>query len=394
MRFSAPIGEFQKVLQKVFPAIPTKATIEVLEYYNLILEDNILKIIGTDQDLIIMAKIQVTDHESGRILVPAKKLNEIIKELGNTGILEFITDIENYNIEIRTQNGQFDMKGLDPEEYLTLPQLFENDSKLAIDDGLAVAETPAITFFDNQLSWLCDKSYHSISRDEYRPQMNGMLLQFNGNSINSVSTDSFRLTKTVIKSERSVYPEDIKILIPLKTVEYLKKITSSVNLTFIKRDDKISHLKFIYDNIIFITNVINEKFPPYETVIPENNNIELKVNKNNFISAIRRSALFADDKTKQLKISFKHKLLEIQAIDESRGTKAFETLPCDANHEPYEIGFNGKYLLDALSNLEDNENSETIVRLTFGEPEKPVLMFNADDIDGKLLMLLMPIRIS
>ena len=413
MRFSVPIADFRVVLQKVLPAIPAKATMEVLEYLNIKLEDNLLKIIASDQSLMIMAKLEVEKlapltitnedgtseemPEATAILVPGKRLGDIIKELGNVGSIEFVVDPRNQNVEIRTDKGKYDIKGLDPEEYLDLPLLFEDNKEATdndMDNGLAVSDIPKIVFFEDQLNYLCDKTAISISKDEFRIQMNGVFFEFKGDKIVAVSTDSYRLTRATLTSDRPVYPEETSVIIPQKAIDYLRKANAAVDMIFIKKGEEISHLKFDYGNIIFITNVLQEKFPPYEAVIPLNNNYKLLVSKDEFVASLRRIALFANETTHQIKLQIKENEMIVYAVDDNSGGQGRESIPCEFNHDAeYNIGFDVHFLIDIVNNIDNKQNEEAIVKILLGESDKPALLFDGFDEEEKLLMLLMPVRI-
>ncbi len=404
MRFSVPTKAFKNALGLVLPAVPPKATIEILEYINLIIEEeNLLKVVASDQEMMIMAKVEITDSENGAILVPAKRMNDIIRELPEVGTIDFIVEGGTFNIEIKTENARFDMKGIDPEEYLELPELFENETPL---DVAAEAETEGtidtsyktVNFIEGELAYLCAKTAVSISKDDYRPQMTGMFLEFKESLVNAVSTDSYRLTKASIEVNRPEYPQDLSVIIPYKSVDYLRKRNDAVAMSFIEKGDKVTHLKFDYGNLIFISNVITEKFPPYESVIPSDNNITLEVNRDDIVSAVRRIMLFANSRTRQIVLSITSDRVTVKAEDQEVDSRGEEVISCECNHAPLDVCFNGSYLSEALNNLDNaTEGEETIAKLTFSDPDKAVLLFPKGDKESKnkhLLMLLMPVRLG
>lgn len=394
MKFNAPIGEFQKKLQRTLPAIPTKATIEVLEHLKLELEENTLKIIASDQDILIVAKMNVQAIQAGSVLVPAKKLNDIMRELGPVGEFEFTVMPDSYNIEIKTQAGRFDMKGLDPDEYIDLPILSENNENEPNHEGVIDTALPSAKFYSNEFNKLCEKTAISISKSDFRLQMTGMFLQFRESFVNAVSTDTFRLTKLSLQSKDKSYPQDLDIIIPHKAVDYLKKIDSEVTLSVIHKGNKYTHAKFEYEEVIFITNVINDKFPPYESVIPKNNNITLLVDKNQLLSSIKRVSLFANETSKQIKLSIHKESMTIKGTDEDSGSEAEEKINCECNVEPFEIAFNYKYLTELINNIADSETEAGVMALTFSESDKPILILPKVSEQDNFMMLLMPVRIS
>ena len=102
MKFTANLLDFSKLLQKVVPAIPPKSTLPVLEHLKFELQDNILTVVATDQDISIMSSLEVQDGENGGILVPARKLNDIVKALDASSSFTFSSNEENFDIHIVT----------------------------------------------------------------------------------------------------------------------------------------------------------------------------------------------------------------------------------------------------------------------------------------------------
>ncbi len=393
MKFSVALTELQKGLQKTLPAIPPKSTLPVLEHLHFSLNENILKMIATDQDITILTKIDVIGFEDGDILVPARKINEIVKALGTEGEIEFISDPENFEINLKTDKGFYEMKGLSHTEYLDLPELFKQETTITPEHGDVVDNSTYATIARHDLQSIANKTVFAVSSDEFRPAMTGVLLQFKEDAINAVSTDSYRLVKTVINPVNKTFNSDFEVIIPAKSVEMLKKIDDDAVFSLIESSDKITHVRFEIGNTIVISRIIDEKFPPYESVIPQNNNLMAIVDKKDLLAAIRRVSIFTNTHSKQIKVKLTDNMIEVMGEDEDSGNNASESIACDFQGESIEFGFNYKYLEDALNHTENVESSNSQVMLTFSEPTKPALVKPTPDED-KLLMLIMPVRLS
>jgi DNA polymerase-3 subunit beta len=396
MKFSAPLSEFHKTLQKTLPAIPPKSTIQVLEHLSMRLEGSKLNIIGTDQDITIMSTLEVTGETDGSILVPAKKLNEIVKALGTKGTFEFTASDDSFDITIVTSKGKYGMKGLNPDDYLDLPELFDSEKpeiNNEMDSGTIEVGTPSAQFLKDDIVRLADKTVMAVSTDEFRPAMTGVLFQFRENYVNAVSTDSFRLVKAVVRSEKADFPQEFDVIIPAKSVELLRKSDKDVEMSVIESNGKVSHLRFDYGNTIFITRVINEKFSPYESVIPTDNPFYAIVDKGEIEEAIKRVSIFTSTFSKQVKFKFDRNVLTISGEEEETGNQAVEQINCDYIGDPLNIGFNYKYFEEALNNIHDEETEDNLVKLSFSEPSKPALLSSTKE-DDDLLMLIMPVRIN
>lgn len=396
MKFKATIGEFLKRVQKTLPAIPPKATLPVLEHLNFKLDDNRLRIIATDQDITIMSNIEVSGIENGSVLVPGRKLEAIIKALGSTGEFEFQSDQENFEIKLLTSRGNYTMKGLNPEDYIELPELFESKKPIINPeehDGTIDASSPMAQFTKEEITKLATKTIFAVSNDEFRPAMTGVFFQFRSTFVNAVATDSYRLVKSTVNAEEAKYPQEFDIIIPQKSVDLLRKVDDDLIISFIETVGKISHARFDIGDTIYITRVINEKFPPYESVIPANNNLILTVSKDDLVNAIKRVSIFTSSISKQIKVVISQNMLTVVGEDEDSGNHAKEEIACDYSGESLEIGFNFKYLEDALNHIDSNEAEEGLIKMSFSESSKPALISPKAEKD-ELLMLLMPIRLS
>lgn len=387
MIFKASLSKFQDTLQKALPAMPRKSTLPVLEHLSFTLEGNNLKIIATDQDIIILSNLEVEGLEDGKILVPGYKINEITKALGSKGDIEFSTNEETFEIVLQTSFGKYKMKGLDEEEYLDIPVLFSTD-KPNIDES----NPPTAKFTADEINRLAEKTGFAVSIDEFRPAMTGVLFEFKGDHVNAVATDSFRLVKAVNRSETNSYVEDISIIMPSRTIDLLKKIDEDVTMSTIETQGKTTHARFDYGTTVLISRIIDEQFPAYETVIPDDNDLSATIPQKELLAAIRRVSIFANTDSNQVKLSLQENVLQVLGEDEESGTQAQETIECEFPGEQFSIGFNYRYLEQALQNTEDEMGDTGMVLMSFSEPNRPALIMPKENTD-ELLMLIMPVRI-
>jgi DNA polymerase III subunit beta len=402
MKFTTALSEFQSILQKTLPAIPKKSTLPVLEHLHFSLSGSKLRIIATDQDITIMSTLNVNGEEDGSVLIPGKRINEIIKAMSHSGEIEISTKEDSFDITIKTANGKYGMKGLNPDEYLDLPELFDSEKPhfdkpedLNPADGMIDVgddnKIPAAYFKKADIAKIASKTVFAVSTDEFRPAMNGVLFQFRGTYINTVATDSFRLVKATLNSDKALFPSDIDLIIPARAVDILKKIDNDLVMSFIETNNKITHTRFDVGDTVFISKLIDEKFPPYESVIPQDNSINVKISKKELLSAIKRVAIFTSEISLQVRIVLENDQLKVTGEDEETGANADEVLTCDYQGEQFMIGFNHKYLEEALQNVESNDDDNIILMLS--EPTRPALLKPGTEEDD-LLMLIMPVRLS
>lgn len=396
MKFSVSLSNLNHALQNVSAALPRKTTLPILEYYYFILEGDTLKIIATDQNIIIMNQIIVNSSEDGKILIPGKRITDIIRALDNEQEIAFHTNLDTYEINIKTTFGKYSMKGLDPEEYLELPELFQSHKpeigKLV--EPLSEEERNLSAMISaKDLTWAAERTFFCVSKDDFKPAMTGVYFQFQGNLVNIVSTDSYRLSKATVKADgKNIFPTDLSVIIPSRAVELLRKIVDDVLISFIKIDNEITHTRFDIGDTVLITRIIDERYPKYESVIPSNNPFELRVNRKDILPALKRVSLFANPVGKPVKLEISSESLTLIAQDEDSGLQGQETIPCHFNSEKFVIGFNNDFLQEAIENMIIEGTEEEVV-ISLSEPTRPVLVKPSGEAD-RLLMLLMPLRLG
>jgi DNA polymerase III subunit beta len=365
----------------------------VLEHFHFSMSDNTLRIIATDQDITIMTKLSVAGEEEGEILVPGRKLVEISNALSSIGNLSFQVNMENFEIYLHVEKGDYLLKGLDSEEYLRLPELFESEKPQIPSVTEPQEQAKPVAFFEAAaMSWLANKTAFAVSSDEFRPAMNGVLFKFRGENVHAVATDSFRLAFVRYAKEGTVYPEDVEVIIPARAIEILKKVDEDVLMSFVETKKRITHVRFDIGETIFISRIIDEKFPPYEVVIPKNNEIKLTLNQQDLLNSLKRVRILTSTISNQVRFIVDHNNLTLRGENEEVGEKGTEELSCECNVDNYQIAFNIKYLTEVVSHVESEENIKQI-KFLFSEPNKPVLIFPDEDED-KLLMLIMPVRFT
>lgn len=391
MKFSVSLSEFQKALAKTLPAIPPKSTLPVLEHLKFSLVGNDLKIVATDQDITIMTVLGVSGNVDGAILVPGRKFSEIMSAQGSTGEIDFESNDDTFEIKLRLLNREYNFRGLNPNEYLDLPELFNSEKPDLTDDS--VVDGLSVNFFQDDIRNAAEKTIFAVSNDEFRPAMTGTLFQFRKDYVNAVATDSYRLVKYVIRSEKEVFPEEMDIIIPVRALQLLVRVDSDVVMSSIQSHGKITHVRFDVGNTVYISRIIDEKFPPYESVIPKDNDKVVVIDKSEIEAGIKRVSILTSTISKQIRVAISENQLVLKGEDEEYGTQAEEILNCDYTQESFEIGFNFKYISDAIKNIDSDLLDENKIYLTFSEPTRPALI-KPDSSGDNLLMLIMPVRLS
>lgn len=282
--------ELQAAIATVSNIVSPKATLPILSNMLLETKDSLLKLNTTDLDIGISCELPVHVYEQGAITIPAKRFNDIVRELPSGDVV--IVARKNNQIDIEGINCRFKLNGLPREEFPKFPEFKDKDSVLIKQADLK--EMIRLTSF-------------SVSYEESRYVLNGLLLEVSGDVARMVATDGRRLAKI---EKKLIHPahKDFHIIIPVKAINEINR-----NL---KDDGQVSIINganqvlFNIDGVLIATRIIEGEFPNYKQVIPKEGNNKAKVRTQDLLSAIRRANLLATPDFQAIKFElFKDKLV-------------------------------------------------------------------------------------
>ncbi len=374
MEFSISRGEFFKGLQKVQGIVDTKGAMPILSNILIKTQPEGIDIFATDLDIGIKGSYGAKIVAESSATINGRKLHEIVRELPEEDI-HLKSDKDNNWINIRCKKSNFKIACLPAEEYPALPA-YKEESDLVL--GVDI------------LREMIRKTNFSISTDETRYTLNGVLLVAEGGSVSVVGTDGHRLA--YIKKENvSDKKEKIEIIIPRKTQSELLKMLeagdagqSNGNKTVSISIEK-NHAAFKMDKTILVSRLIDGRFPDYRQVIPNDNNKIVVINRDIFLHALKRVAILADEKSRMVKFSVKDNLMTLVS-DNSEIGEAREEIDVEYKGEAETIGLNAKYVMDIL-NVIDTEK----INFKLKNSDSSCLITPADNEDYKCIV--MPMRI-
>ncbi len=370
MKFTVACSELQKALTKVSGVVPSKSTLPILENILFQLAKNQLRLIATDLEVSITASLEVKGSEDGIIAVPAKRVMETIRALPDVQLV-FQAEAGTNKIKMITESGEYNLVGESSEEFPAIPQ-FKSDDQLALNS----------TLFRSMIN----RTIFSVSSDELRPAMTGVLVQLHGPEMRVVATDGHRLvrinytgqTKSKIKKE---------LIIPAKALTLLARSTEEGDST-ISVDS--THIQFSFGNTTLTSRLIDETYPNYESVIPLDNDKKLSVSRDLLLASVRRVALYSSSTTHQVRLSVKKNEMKIAAEDVDFGGEAREKIVCSYSGDELEIGFNATYVIDILSHIDTPE-----VVFNFSSSVRAAIITPANQRENEdVLMLVMPMRLN
>lgn len=368
MKFSVSSSELNKGLSAVIGAVPSKATLPILETILFQSEDGRLKLTATDLEISIIEYIDADIEEDGAVAIPARRLLETLRQLPNITVFFDVDDRKNINF--RTDKGNYKLVGDEAEEFPEVPNL---------DDGTHIASTSDL------IHKAINKTLFAVSSDDLRPAMMGVYFQIGTEESKFVATDGHRLVKYTNKEITA--DKDVNFIIPDKALSLIQKTISGEECDVTVTED---HARLKSGNTILITRLINEQYPNYESVIPRDNDKFLTISKDQMLSTVKRVAIFSSSTTRQIRLLMEKDKLTIRAEDLDMSSEAKETIDCEYDNESLEIGFNAKYLGDVLSNIDNTE-----VGFEFSSPNRAgIVKPSSENENEDILMLVMPVMLN
>lgn len=329
--------------------------------------NNQIKVSATNLELAITKLVSGKIIEEGGLTIPANTLMSLINNLSDERInLEH----ENNSLVIKSDNYEARVQGMSQDEFPIIPQIKENNYYLKIDSGL----------LRDALAQVMNATQYT----DWRPELNGILLDYQPSGLTMVATDSFRLAKKVILASQleSNWNEE-KIILPLKTAQELARILNDGQTMNILYDK--SQIVFVSDDLEVISRVIDGNFPDYEAIIPKSFTNEVVLDKAGLVNGLKLAGIFSSRVNDvRLSIQDSRKMIEIYSSNSQLGENKY-LLPVQATQILKEIVFNWKYFIDGLKTIGDKD-----IFIGVNGEDKPVMIKSLSD--QSLIYLLMPIR--
>ncbi len=348
-------------------SIPARTTLPVLSNILIEADDGAVRMSGTDLDTAVSVRVAADVAEPGAITAPAKKLQEIAREL--PGAVDFSTQGD--AIQISSGRTRYKLNGLPRDEFPAFPK---------VDFG----ESWRVTGAD--LQRLITHVSFAASTEETRPILNGVLWQLGEGEMRMVATNGHRLAKMTLPAEHGDGVPAGDFIVHPKALGQVQRLFRPDDAVEVGRSE--NHIGFRGADVEVYTRLIEGPYPNYEQVIPKDNDKHMVADKGALQAAVRRMAIVASDQTHRIRLSLGGAMLKFAVETPDVGT-ATEELPVEYDGDPLEIGFNAQYLLELLRYMPTDE-----VRMSFRAPERAATMTpigNEDTPD--YLCLVMPLRL-
>lgn len=372
MKFIVSSSVLLKQLAAINGVVSTNPIVPILENFLFQLDTNLLTVTASDLQTVMITELQVESLDKGAIAIPAKLLLDTLRGLPEQPI-SLNVDNDTFGIEIVSDNGRYKLAGENPIDFPKIPSV--NRSFSVELSSVALQNAIANTIF-------------ATSTDELRPAMTGVFLQLGSDYATFVATDGHRLIRYRRYDVKSVV--DTTMIIPRKALNLLKSSLPSENVA-VKAEFSQANAFFSFANIRMICRLIDERFPDYENAIPTNNPNVLTISRGEILNSLRRISIYSNRTTHQIRLKLTPpNQLVISAEDLDYANEANERLLCEYNGDEMEIGFNAKFLIEMLNNLD-----ATTLSFELSAPNRAgiVIPMEKDD-DEDILMLVMPVMLN
>lgn len=372
MKFTIDRSALLKALGHVSSVVEKRNTIPILS--NVLMSANAdgVSFAATDLDIEIVETCEAGVSAQGVATLPAHTFYEIVRKLPDGAEVEISLQPENSQAVLHAGRASF-----------TLPTLPEDEFPALSAEGLSHEFDIAATEFAR----LIDKTRFAISSEETRYYLNGVHLCTVEDSdeplLRSVATDGHQLAvcETSLPDGASGMPG---IIIPRKTIGEVRKLLDDQSED-IKVQVSDAKIRFNVGTAVLTSKLIDGSFPDYKRVIPTGNDNILELENRTFAASVDRVATVSMEKTRSVKMVLESDQLTLRVSNPEAG-QGVEEIPVSYTGEPMEIGFNARYLLNVLSQVEGRD-----VRFRLASGKLPGLI---EDVDDKhALYVLMPLRV-
>jgi DNA polymerase-3 subunit beta len=368
MRFTISREKLQEGLTAVTATIPAKTTLPVLANIMVETTEKGIRLSGTDLDIAVSTEVAADVETSGAITIPAKKLSEIARELPPSPVK--IAAAGEQRVTLDCGRSHFKILGLPRDEFPSFPGVRFNES-WRIRSG--------------ELQKLITHTSFAVSTEESRPILNGVLWELRPEMMRMVATNGHRLAKMELPIKTAAAPSS-DLIVPPKALEQVRRLFPEDEELEIARGE--NHLGFRSPFTSVFTRLIEGPYPPYDQVIPRDNNRIAIADRAALTSALRRMSVIASDQTHRIRLSFNSALVRFSVQTPDLG-EATDELPIRFTGDPFDIGFNANYLLEILRYMPTEE-----VKLTFKAPERAATLEPEGWSDpASYLCLVMPLRL-
>lgn len=366
MKIICSKANLSKGVSTVYKAVPSKTTMPILECILIDATNDIIRLTANDMELGIQTDVEGEIVERGMIAIDAKIFSEIVRKLPDNEIK--IETNENLQMTITCEKAKFDLSGKPGEEFSYLP-IVEKDESIEISQFT--------------LKELIRQTIFSIADTESNKLMTGELFEIRSNVLRVISLDGHRIS--IRRIELNAEVNDKKLIVPGKTLIEVSKILSGEAESMVSISYTSNHIVFEFDNTVVVSRLIEGEYFRIDQMLSNDYETKLRINKRELLNCIDRATLLVKEGDKKpIIINIGDEVMELRI--KSQIGSMNEEIFISKEGKDLLIGFNPKFLIDALRVIEDEE-----VTLYLMNAKAPC--FIKDD-DESYIYLILPVNFN
>lgn len=365
MKFKVLKSEMNEAVGNLIRAVSTKTSIPALEGIYITAKEDRLEMCAYDLEIGMTTVIPSTVSTPGQAVLNAKIFSDIVRKTAGEEISVEVNDKNTATIE--SGYSSFSILGIPAEEFPEMPKL---------------TDSTTVKLPSNVLKSMIRQTLFAVAESDAKAVQQGGLFNIENKRLDLVAVDGYRLAK---RTEPVDFEEDISFVVPGKTLgeilKLLKDTDEPVELAAGRR-----HILFKIDNYTVISGLLEGEFLNYKAAIPADHETEVSLNVREAIQCVERVSLLITDRLKSpVRCTFAED--QIKLLCTTSMGRASDQMDVKIQGEPVEIGFNNRYLLEALRNTECDE-----IRVQLGGPLKPMKILPKEGAD--FLFLVLPVRLK
>ncbi len=334
MKVSILRENLAKALSVCGRVVTTRGSLEILSNVMISTEAGRLKISATNLEVGVNYWVGAKVETEGALTVPARLITDVVTSINSEKV---VLETEEMTLHVNSDNDKLSIKGISVEEFPLIPSI----------------ETSALTISAKVLREALSQVTFAAALDEARPVLSGVYFLVEGDVLTLAATDSYRLAEKVIKLEKKV-ADKIEVIIPARALIELSRTLADITGE-IRIGVSDNQVLFAADEVEFTSRLIDGNFPNYKQIIPDSNDTKALVKASELAGVLKVATLFARESANSINIFVRSKgKIEVSATSSQVGDSS-STIEAEVEGKDGDISFNGKYILDVLSNVKEEK---------------------------------------
>lgn len=373
MRFTVSSTALSSKLSALSRVINSKNALPILGDFVFEIKENVLYLTASDSENVMKTQLDLTESDgNSRFAIANHDLLEAVKGFSEQPITFEVNQEQNI-VRISYQNGLFSLPIENADEFPMAQSVSENANTITLPNAI-LAEN-------------INRSIFATAQDELRPVMNGIYFDLTPDCLAVVASDGHKLVRNKVFTIKSEQPA--AFILPKKPANLLRNLLGKdggdVTIRFDERNAEVN-----YGDGTILCRLIEGRYPNYNSVIPQSNPNELRVDRLGLLAALRRVQPFANDSSNLIRFHVEDSTLQLDAEDYDFSKTATERMSCEYNGQTMSIGFKGSSFIEVLSNF---DCPDVIIQLA--DPSRAGLVLPSEQPENQdVLMLMMPMLIN